>query len=94
MLRKIVIPALWISLFCRPLCLMAAEERIKPLFAVILDHEFPDAGARFEEVKNLIIENYYTAEITEEALYWTVIKGMLPPPVAAEAARSRQDLDT
>lgn len=61
----------------------------KPLFPVQLDHEFPEAEKTFEDVKELILENYYSDEITEEALYWAAIKGMLrhiSPPENKELA--------
>jgi len=48
-----------------------------PLFKVTLDEEFNDSQLAFEEAKKFILENYYSPEITEEALYWASIKGML-----------------
>jgi carboxyl-terminal processing protease len=61
----------------------------KPLFPVQLDHEFPNAEETFDEVKKLILENYYSDDISEEALYWAAIKGMLrhiSPPENRELA--------
>lgn len=55
----------------------ALETKVQPLFPVKLEHEFPAAKETFEEVRKLILENYYTPEITEEALYWAAIEGML-----------------
>ena len=49
----------------------------KPIFPVQLEHEFPEAKETFEEIKKLILENYYTGDINEDALYWAAIKGML-----------------
>ncbi len=60
-----------------PVAVIAQSEEIKPLFNVGLSHEFPQAAETFEEIKALILENYYTSEISEEALYWAAIKGML-----------------
>ena len=56
-----------------------AEETasFKPLFSVRLDHAFPQPRETFEEIKNLILEHYYSEEITAEALYWAAIQGML-----------------
>jgi len=56
-----------------------AQERLtfRPLFPVRLDHEFPEAEETFEEIKNLILEHYYSDDITREALYWAAIHGML-----------------
>lgn len=48
-----------------------------PLYKIALDDAFPDAKTAFEEAKKIILENYYSADITEEALYWAAIKGML-----------------
>lgn len=55
----------------------ANDAKVKPLFDVKIDHEFPNASTTFDEVKRLILDNYYTDEITEEALYWAAIQGML-----------------
>jgi carboxyl-terminal processing protease len=53
------------------------ESSFKPLFSVNIGHEFPTAPDTFKEVKDLILENYYNENITEEALYWAAIQGML-----------------
>ena len=54
-----------------------AGEAGKPLFPVALDVKFPRAKQSFEEVKELILKNYYSPEIDEETLYWAAIAGML-----------------
>lgn len=56
-----------------------AENRpqMDPLFPISLTHKFPEAKNTFEEVKRLIMESYYSADINEEALYWAAIEGML-----------------
>ena len=44
----------------------------------------------FEEVKSLILENYYSEELTEKDLYWASIEGMLrhiSPPENPDLAR-------
>ncbi len=67
----------------------AQEGEVNPLFDVGLGHEFPQAAETFEEIKTLILENYYSSEISEEALYWAAIKGMLrhiSPPDNPELA--------
>lgn len=69
-----------------------ADEKITyaPLFQVQIDHEFPKPAKTFEEVKKLILENYYSDKITEKALYWAAINGMLrhiSPPEKPELAK-------
>ncbi|MBT6272961.1 MAG: PDZ domain-containing protein, partial [Chromatiales bacterium] len=48
-----------------------------PLFPTALTFDFTDAKPTFEEVKSLILKRYYSKELTEEALYWGAIAGML-----------------
>lgn len=55
----------------------AEAPRIQPLFPVRMEHEFPAPQETFEAVKRLILEHYYVPEISEEALYWAAIQGML-----------------
>lgn len=80
-----------LSFICRePNCLADENENFKPLFPISLNHEFPSAGETFEEVKDLILDNYYSDEISEEALYWSAIQGMLShisPPEHPELAK-------
>lgn len=69
-----------------------AKEKIdfKPLFPVQIDHRFIRPHETFEEVKDLILRHYYSAEITEEALYWAAIQGMLrqiSPPENPDLAK-------
>ena len=56
-----------------------AEEQttLKPLFPVRLEHEFPESKKTFEEIRNMILKHYYSEDITEDALYWAAIQGML-----------------
>lgn len=64
--------------------------KLEPLFPVALEHKFPDSKDTFEEVKKLILENYYSDEISEDALYWAAIEGMLrriSPPENKELAK-------
>jgi carboxyl-terminal processing protease len=58
---------------------VTGEEKAKqkPIFEVDISHEFNNPKETFEEVKNLILEQYYSDSITEKALYWAAIKGML-----------------
>ncbi len=73
-----------------PWCRAGEKTNIKPLFPVDLNHEFPESKKTFEEVKNLIMQHYYSDEITEDALYWAAIQGMLrhiSPPGAPELAK-------
>jgi carboxyl-terminal processing protease len=60
-----------------------------PLFKVSLDNPFPDPARSFDEVRQLILEKYYSTSITEGALYHAAIKGMLAhisPPSNREQA--------
>jgi len=73
-----------------PWCRAGEETNFKPLFPVELKHEFPKSKKTFEEVKNLIMQHYYSDEITEDALYWAAIQGMLrhiSPPKAPQLAK-------
>jgi carboxyl-terminal processing protease len=73
-----------------PWCRAGEKTNFKPLFPVDLNHEFPESKKTFEEVKNLIMQHYYSDEITEDALYWAAIQGMLrhiSPPKAPELAK-------
>lgn len=69
----------------------AGEEAVvKPLFPVTLEHGFPQAGKSFEEVRELILKHYYTQDISEDALYWAAIQGMLryvSPPENPDLAK-------
>ncbi|MBI9077975.1 MAG: PDZ domain-containing protein [Desulfatibacillum sp.] len=53
------------------------DSAYEPLFPIELNHDFPEAEKTFQEAKDLILENYYTAGIDEKALYWAAIQGML-----------------
>jgi carboxyl-terminal processing protease len=83
------------SVFVLMLCatVLCAEEQKqpqKPLFAVDLEHEFPDAMGTFEEARKLILENYYSTTVDEDALYWAAIEGMLrhvSPPESPELGK-------
>ena len=56
---------------------LAKESLFKPLFSVKIGHEFPTARDTFEEVRELVLKHYYDENISEEALYWAAIQGML-----------------
>lgn len=56
---------------------LAKETLFRPLFSVKIEHEFPTARDTFEEVRELVLKHYYDENITEEALYWAAIQGML-----------------
>ncbi|MDX2111501.1 MAG: S41 family peptidase [Verrucomicrobiota bacterium] len=55
----------------------ANDPKITPLFPIALTHAVPNSHATYEEVRKLILENYYTSDITQEALDWAAIQGML-----------------
>ncbi len=61
----------------------------KPLFG--LPETFGDGGeASFQEIQQLIVENYYYHGISNEDLYWAAIEGMLrhiSPPENPELAQ-------
>ncbi len=68
----------------------AQAPKVAPLFPVELEQEFRGAQLAFEEVMDLILEHYYSEEITEEALYLAAVKGMLrhvSPPDNPELGR-------
>ena len=68
-------------------CPAAEQPRFKALFPVGIDHEFPEAEKTYTEIRDLILNNYYTTEITSDALYWAAIRGMLrhiSPPETPE----------
>jgi carboxyl-terminal processing protease len=86
------IPFLLMLLFllAAPVHGQAKDEVITPLFPIELDHEFPRPAETFEEVKDLILNQYYHAGITEETLYWSAIEGMLrhiSPPENPELSK-------
>ena len=57
---------------------MAADQNAyKPLFKVRIDHAFEDPQKSFEELKDLILQNYYTQDLDEASLYWGAAEGML-----------------
>jgi len=61
----------------------------KPLFPVVLAQPFPHASAAFDQTRTLILQNYYSTTVTEEALYHAAIRGMLrhiSPPEDPERA--------
>lgn len=77
-------------IFIAPRSLAKEQTTIKPLFPVGLDHEFPNSKKTFEEVKNLILKHYYSDDVTEQALYWAAIQGMLrhiSPPQSPELSK-------
>jgi len=68
----------------------AEKARFNALFPVGIDHEFSNPQETFTEVRQLILTHYYTKEITEEALYWAAIRGMLrhiSPPNTPELSK-------
>ncbi len=85
-------PLLWMVLCsCLPYLIVAAEaSKQKPLFPVVIEHDLPNPEATFNEVRELIVENYYYADIGDRDLYWAAINGMLrhiSPPESPELAR-------
>ncbi|MDA0836678.1 MAG: S41 family peptidase [Planctomycetota bacterium] len=53
------------------------KSQYKPLFDIDIEHEFKNPKEAFEETRQLILDNYYSNHITEKALYWAAIHGML-----------------
>lgn len=74
-----------IFIFLAPWSLAGEQTALKPLFPVRLEHKFPESKKTFEEVRNMILKHYYSENISEDALYWAAIQGMLrhiSPPQA------------
>ncbi|SHI93438.1 carboxyl-terminal processing protease [Desulfatibacillum alkenivorans DSM 16219] len=66
------------------------DSAFEPLFPIELKHDFPQAQKTFQEAKKLILDNYYTAGISEDALYWAAVQGMLryiSPPKNPDLAK-------
>jgi len=66
------------------------QKEFDPLFPIGITHELPQPEKTFNEIKDLILNNYYSDKISEEALYWAAIKGMLrhiSPPENPELAK-------
>jgi carboxyl-terminal processing protease len=79
-----------VVMLCAGALVAEEKEPQKPLFVVDLEHEFPDALTAFEEARKLILENYYTITVDEDALYWAAIEGMLrhvSPPESPELGK-------
>lgn len=55
----------------------AADNGQPPLFEVKAEQQLPDARGTFDEIRKLILENYYTTSISENDLYQAAINGML-----------------
>ena len=67
----------------------ATAQSIQPLFPVSTNKIQDNPKATFEEVKNLLLTNYYSDTLDEDDLYWAAIKGMLrhvSPPENPELA--------
>jgi len=48
-----------------------------PLFPIELSEDFPKAKQTFNEVRQRLLKHYYSNRITEDALYYAAIQGML-----------------
>jgi len=86
--RNAVLAFLMVGLAC-PAAADDAPNR-PPLWPVALEKPFPDAASTFEEVRTLILDNYYSSALTEEALWHAAILGMLrhiSPPNDRELAK-------
>lgn len=68
----------------------AGKSTQPPLFSVSLKRDFPDPKTALEESVKIILENYYSPTITEDALYYAAIRGMLrfiSPPQMPEHSK-------
>lgn len=86
-LFTIVIGCLLIGTLTATSCRAAEQIKARALFPVDIDHSFPEAEKTFMEIRDLILNQYYSGEITRDALYWAAIKGMLrhiSPPKTPE----------
>jgi len=59
------------------ICVAALGGDVAPLFNVKIEHEFPEGKAALEQVMELVLENYYSATIDEQSLWWGAIEGVL-----------------
>lgn len=62
-------------LFCAQL--KGVTQKISPLFPIETRNGIKHPDSLFNEVKQLILSNYYSLNLAEEDLYWAAIKGML-----------------
>ena len=85
-----ILAVLHLEQWCR------AEEKAsyKPLFSIKLEHAFPQPRETFDEIKNLILEHYYSEDITAEALYWAAIQGMLRDIKVFDVTLKRKKFET
>ncbi len=86
----VVLLALFLTVLIKPWSMAREQSPFKPLFSVQLDHRFPEPAKTFDEIRKLILENYYSPDITENVLYWAAIRGMLrhiSPPENPELSR-------
>ena len=47
------------------LCGSIAQNAIAPLFPVAINHDFSNPDKTFNDVRELILNNYYSADVTE-----------------------------
>ena len=69
---------------------LTAQGSISPLFPVTVNRDFAEPQKTFEDVRALILTNYYSTDISEKDLYWAAIQGMLrhiSPPENPDLAR-------
>ncbi len=88
LLSILLMSVLSLSILSSPIAKETAPN-YPPLFKVTLDRPFPAPAQSFDQVRKLILEKYYSTSITEEALYYAAIKGMLAhisPPSNREQA--------
>lgn len=63
---------------------------IAPFFSIKTQEPFPESRQSFEQVKELLLNNYYSADLNEEALYLAAVQGMLrfvSPPENPDLAK-------
>ncbi len=61
-----------------------------PFFPIKTKQPFPESGQSFDQVRELLLNNYYSADLTEDALYLAAVQGMLrfvSPPGNPELAK-------
>ncbi len=66
------------------------QTRHEPLFGITHKHRIPESNRVFDEIRNLILERYYSTSLTEDILYQAAINGMLrhiSPPRNRNLAR-------
>jgi carboxyl-terminal processing protease len=80
---------IFVSLILGIAAISSLAQSTSPLFPINAEKAPENAEALFREVKGLVLDNFYSNQLTENDLYWAAIKGMLrhiSPPENPELA--------